>query len=122
MASEFFDIKEEFVNIVIEEPLENTNHPVYIDLLVSEEQKNEILKDFENYYDKVTVFPMQINVIINNLMSGEMSELFVMTGVEISLPFDSISDPIATSYTGQNNLCINIINQIIIRYSSIRNG
>ena len=97
VASEFFDVKEEFVNIVIDEPLENTNHPVYINLLVSEMQKNMILKGFERVD---IVFSEEINEIIDSLMSGEMSELFDMTGVKPHLTLGSISDPIATSYTG----------------------
>ena len=66
VASEFFDVKEEFVNIVIDEPLENTNHPVYINLLVSEMQKNMILKGFERVD---IVFSEEINEIIDSLMS-----------------------------------------------------
>ena len=101
VASKFFEIKEEFVEIVIEEPLENINHPVYINILVSEMKKNGILKGFENYYNKVEEFPKKINEIIDSLMSGEMSELHDMTGVKIFLASGSISDPIATLYEGQ---------------------
>ena len=110
VASKFFEIKEEFVEIVIEEPLENINHPVYINILVSEMKKNGILKGFENYYNKVEEFPKKINEIIDSLMSGEMSELHDMTGVKIFLASGSISDPISTLYEGQKMF---IITQII---------
>ena len=51
VVSQMFPIDKEFVEIAIDEPLSgflNIHHPIRVKLIVSRNQKDEILKDFDD--------------------------------------------------------------------------
>lgn len=95
VVSEMFPIDKEFVEIAIDEPLSgflDINHPIRVKLLVSRNQKDEILKEFDNEI-KLQFIPKQINSFIDTHT--------LMSGANIKVNISSASYPNVKPYSGR---------------------
>ena len=94
VVSQMFPIDKEFVEIAIDEPLSgflNIHHPIRVKLIVSRNQKDEILKDFDDEIKRQFI-PKQINSFIDTMMSGSSN---------IKVNISSASCPNVKPYSGR---------------------